>query len=178
MRRGLMVTILVLALTTALPSQDLQQTLIEISTELQELSIGFDEDLTQLENSMAQIRSSSQKQEETLQTLSGQLTTQEQRLDASEIEVISLQESLTDLRSSQGTYRAFVRTQLDGLETRVQNQAREIRRLKIGLWSVGGATAGYGLYRIGRWVVDVILDDEDQALRTTGWIDPACGHRP
>lgn len=150
MRRGLMVIMLALVLTTALPSQDLQETLLEISTELQELSTGFDEDLTQLETSMAQIRSSSQRQEETLQTLSGQLTTQEQRLSDSEAEVISLQESLTDLRSSQGTYRAFVRTQLDGLETRVQDQAREIRMLKVGLWGVGSAVAGYGLYRLGR----------------------------
>jgi len=117
MRKALLMLVLLLTVTTLTPSQSLQEALIEISTELSRLSKGFDSDLLMLEENLSSLRSDS------TQTLDQHST----QLADLESEAASSADSLTELRTSQQAYQTYVQTTL-------QTQAEEIRRLQIERW--------------------------------------------
>jgi chromosome segregation ATPase len=123
MRRALLILVLSTAATIQMPSQSLQQTLIEISNDLTSISDRFDEDLLRLEEQLTSL-------EATSTVLSTQLADLEPRVESSE-------ESQADLRSSLTRYQTYARTALEA-------QSQEITALRNELWVYrigGGALA-------------------------------------
>lgn len=124
MRRISIAMLLLLAATTLTWSQSLQQTLMEISSDLTRISEQFDGDLQTLEAQLLSLRETSTK-------LSKQLGDLEPRVENSE-------ESQADLQSSLTRYRTYAQESLEA-------QAQEIRRLQTEIWvyRIGGvAIAG------------------------------------
>jgi hypothetical protein len=133
MRRVCLIAMLALAVSTLALSQTLPERLLQISTDLRDLSSRFDEEFQTLELQLESLRSDS--------TLA--LTTLSTRLGDSERAVASSEESLTALRTSHEAYRTYVLEALEGQAERIRRLERELWLYRIG----GGAIGAYVVYR-------------------------------
>lgn len=123
MRKLSLIVLLTLAATIPALSQTLPQQLIEISKELKQLSVGFDEDLQKLETNLTDLRNDSTQ---TLERHSKRLADLESEADNSAT-------SLTDLRGSLSAYKSYVRTALEEQSKRIRAQQAEMWVYRIAI---------------------------------------------